>query len=124
MEKLLKKPNANKFEKTLLLSKQIGMIKSENIKEIAKELNLGIDSFIFVDDSNYEISEVRSKLPMLKVFKVPDNTYDYPGFFRNNITNFFNNDNLTKEDKNRVNYYKNEIKELNIHLNLKIKINL
>lgn len=110
LEKLLKKNLMPINLKNTTIIKANWNDKSENIKEIAKELNLGIDSFIFVDDSNYEISEVRSKLPMLKVFKVPDNTYDYPGFFRNNITNFFNNDNLTKEDKNRVNYYKNEIK--------------
>ena len=110
LEKLLKKNLMPINMKNTTIIKANWNDKSENIKEIAKELNLGIDSFIFVDDSNYEISEVRSKLPMLKVCKVPENTYDYPGFFRNNITNFFNNDNLTKEDKNRVNYYKNEIK--------------
>ena len=58
---------------------------------------------------------------MLKVFKVPDNTYDYPGFFSNNITNFFNNDNLTKEDKNRVNYYKNEKKRIKLSSKFKDK---
>jgi FkbH-like protein len=83
--------------------------KSENIKSISKELNLGLDSFVFIDDSEFEISEVKNKLPMVKTFSVPKDIYNYPNFFRKNITKLFNNKNLTLEDKKRVNYYKYEI---------------
>lgn len=34
--------------------------KSENIKEIAKELNLGEESFIFIDDNPFEINSVKN----------------------------------------------------------------
>jgi len=37
--------------------------KSQNIAAIAKELNLGIDSFVFVDDNPAEIAQVNSALP-------------------------------------------------------------
>ncbi len=37
--------------------------KSENIRDLAAALNLGLDSFIFLDDNPFEIEEVRARLP-------------------------------------------------------------
>ncbi|MCJ2064296.1 HAD-IIIC family phosphatase [Methylobacterium sp. J-088] len=37
--------------------------KSENIRDLAATLNLGLDSFIFLDDNPFEIEEVRARLP-------------------------------------------------------------
>ncbi len=37
--------------------------KVENLKAIARELNIGVDSLVFVDDSVFEIENVRSRLP-------------------------------------------------------------
>ncbi|UKK51569.1 HAD-IIIC family phosphatase [Prevotella sp. E13-17] len=42
--------------------------KSLNIKEIAKRLNLGISSFAFIDDNVREREEVKTALPMVRVF--------------------------------------------------------
>ncbi len=39
--------------------------KSQNIAEIAEELNLGLESFLFIDDNLFEIGEVRKALPMV-----------------------------------------------------------
>ena len=36
--------------------------KSQNIKDIADELNLGLESFLFVDDNPFEIEEVKNRL--------------------------------------------------------------
>ena len=41
--------------------------KSENIKEIAQELNLGLDSFVFVDDQKFEQEQMRFSLPEVRV---------------------------------------------------------
>ena len=38
-------------------------LKSENLKALAKELNLGLDSFIFLDDNPVECSEVKINCP-------------------------------------------------------------
>lgn len=46
--------------------------KSENIRAIASELNLGLDSFVFVDDSPFEREEVRSALPEVVVPEFPE----------------------------------------------------
>ena len=37
--------------------------KADNIEEIAKTLNIGLDSIVFVDDSVFEIESVRAMLP-------------------------------------------------------------
>lgn len=42
--------------------------KSENIKSIAKRLNLGLDSFAFIDDNIREREEVASALPCIRVY--------------------------------------------------------
>lgn len=42
--------------------------KSENMKMIAKRLNLGINSFAFIDDNIREREEVRQALPSVRIF--------------------------------------------------------
>ncbi len=46
--------------------------KADNLVSIAEELNLGIDSFIFIDDNDVELEEVRQRLPDVRVIKVTD----------------------------------------------------
>lgn len=46
--------------------------KSENIKLIAKDMNLGLDAFAFVDDSIHERGEVSMSLPMVRVYSDKD----------------------------------------------------
>jgi FkbH-like protein len=41
------------------------------LKSIAKELSLGVDSFVFVDDSPMECAEVRQGLPEVQVIQIP-----------------------------------------------------
>lgn len=53
--------------------------KPDNIQSIAEELNLGLDAFIFVDDSDYECAAVRHNLPQVQVVQVPSRPIDIPG---------------------------------------------
>ena len=52
--------------------------KPSNLRELAKELNLGLDSFVFLDDSSFECEAVRQQLPMVKTVQVPAMLSDYP----------------------------------------------
>jgi len=52
--------------------------KPENLKSIAQELNLGLESFIFVDDSDHECSAVRYDLPEVEVIQVPSRLAEIP----------------------------------------------
>jgi FkbH-like protein len=62
--------------------------KPDNIRELSKELNLGLDSFLFLDDSDFECEAVRAELPEVMVFQVPDKISDYPKLLKK-ISVFF-----------------------------------
>jgi FkbH-like protein len=49
-----------------------------SLKAIAKQLNIGLDAIVFVDDSSFECEYVRAQLPMVKVVQVPPDIADYP----------------------------------------------
>jgi FkbH-like protein len=53
-------------------------LKTENLVAIAEELNLGLDSFIFVDDSDYECALVRRELPEVEVIQTPARPIEVP----------------------------------------------
>lgn len=55
--------------------------KSENLVSIANELNLGLSSFVFIDDSQFECDEVAGCLPEVHVLQVPGQMKDFPDFF-------------------------------------------
>jgi len=50
--------------------------KPQNLIEIADELNLGLDSFVFVDDSEHECALMNSQLPQVEVVKTPKRPID------------------------------------------------
>jgi FkbH-like protein len=52
--------------------------KPQNLRSLAEELNLGLDSFVFVDDSDHECLAVRSELPQVEVLKTPSRPLDVP----------------------------------------------
>jgi FkbH-like protein len=52
--------------------------KAKNISEIANELNIGIDSLVFVDDDPMECDLVKESHPEVYVLKVPKNIYNLP----------------------------------------------
>lgn len=45
--------------------------KATNLREIATELNIGLDSIVFADDSDFEINLVRSELPEIETIHLP-----------------------------------------------------
>lgn len=73
--------------------------KAMNILNIARETNLGLDSFIFIDDSPYERDSVKRELPDVQVPNFPDDVTLLPIWL--NSLDFFNVLEYGKEDKNR-----------------------
>jgi FkbH-like protein len=51
--------------------------KSEGLREIAAELNIGIDSLAFLDDNPTEREQVRSSLPEVTVIDLPKEPLEY-----------------------------------------------
>ena len=71
--------------------------KSEAIKKISKELNLGLEHFIFIDDNPVEIHEVENALPKVRCFSFKkDLNYLNETFLV--LKTFFNQE-ITQEDK-------------------------
>lgn len=52
--------------------------KVANLQELAEELNIGLDSFVFIDDSDFEINLVRERLPQVRSFLVPAQPWKLP----------------------------------------------
>lgn len=52
--------------------------KSRNLRALADELNLGLNSFILVDDSDHECSAVLHELPEVEVIQTPGKPVDVP----------------------------------------------
>lgn len=56
--------------------------KPDNIKRIARELNLGLDSFLFLDDSAHEREAMRRMCPEVVVPELPADPAERPGWLR------------------------------------------
>ena len=52
--------------------------KSQNLRELARELQLGLDSFIFIDDSALECAEVQAQCPEVLVVQAPADSGEWP----------------------------------------------
>ena len=81
--------------------------KSQNIQEMAEELNLGLDSFIFIDDNPVEIAEVSASLPMVLCLQLPEASNEIENFL--NHVWAFDNLNITEEDRKRTAIYQQNI---------------
>jgi len=80
--------------------------KATNLKELAAELNLSLDSMVLVDDNPAECELVRSQLPEVTVIQVPAKIYEYPGIIEG--SGLFDRLSVNQEDKDRVHYYQAE----------------
>jgi FkbH-like protein len=80
--------------------------KPANLAALAQELNLGLDSFIFVDDSAAECEAVRRALPDVEVVELPKDPAAYAGILRRNPR--LERLTLSSEDAERTRYYADE----------------
>lgn len=80
--------------------------KADNIREIAKELNIGLDSMVFVDDNPSERELVKLELPMVEVPDFPKKTYDLVEFYQTLLIKYFRTYKLTSEDIKKTEQYK------------------
>jgi FkbH-like protein len=79
VDEVLEKHNSMLLKDDHIVIKKVNWEpKVQNIQAIARELNIGLDSIVFVDDSDFECQAVRSQLPSVQVFQVPKNAFEYP----------------------------------------------
>lgn len=89
-----------KFFSTLKINWQD---KATNLENIAKELNIGIDSLVFFDDNPAEREYIKSALPEVRVIEVPNDTSRYIQALHDETA--FELLNITEEDITRNKMY-------------------
>ena len=80
--------------------------KSENIRAMAPELNLGLDSFVFVDDNPAEIEIVRQFAPEVTTILLGPDPSDYVAQLAD--CRLFEPRSITSEDAERTGQYKSD----------------
>jgi len=80
--------------------------KAKNIRELADELNIGLDSMVFLDDDPTNRALVRELVPEVLVPDLPADPADYARFL--NGLGVFQLSAITDEDKMRGNLYVTE----------------
>ena len=81
--------------------------KSENHRTIARELNIGLDALVFIDDSHFEIAEVNAQTPEVTTLQVPEDVALLPRLLQDNA-HLFDRLDLTEDDRNRVGMMRQE----------------
>lgn len=79
--------------------------KVSNLQAMARELNLGLDSFVFLDDSDFECTAVREALPSVRVFQVPRALSDYPRVMHD-IKSLFLAGGVSAESRSKTQQYR------------------
>ena len=76
--------------------------KSNNIAEIAEDINIGTDTIAFIDDNQFELEEVRHSFPEIKLI----NALDFRLLIQDSA---FMPEKITKDAKNRRAFYSQQM---------------
>ena len=85
--------------------------KHQNIIDIAKEINVGVDSLVFIDDNPVERDIVSSQVPSVSVPNVGSDVVDFISHIDRN--GYFEPISLSQDDVNRHKYYEDNKKRAN-----------
>jgi FkbH-like protein len=86
--------------------------KATNLQDLAKELNIGLDSMVFLDDNPSERELIRILLPMVEVPEFPDKPYELMTFYDKLVNKYFRIYSVTDEDVVKTEQYKENAKRL------------
>lgn len=106
VEEVLRKHPDMVLKESQIVAKKVNWEdKPSNLRALAKELNVGLDSFIFLDDSSFECEAVRQQLPMVKTLQVPSTLSDYPRVVAN-IKSLFLAGGIAADSKGKTQQYR------------------
>jgi FkbH-like protein len=80
--------------------------KSQSLREIAAELNIGTDALVMIDDSHYELAEIANALPEVRRLQVPEEVGLLPDLIAS--SGLFRNMSLSAEDLSRTDMIRQE----------------
>jgi len=78
--------------------------KAKNLAAIARQLNIGLDSVVFLDDSPVERARIREALPMVAVPELPDDASHYVRSLA--AAGYFEAVSFTADDRHRAAQYR------------------
>lgn len=81
--------------------------KANSIRNMAQALNLGLESFVFLDDNPAERKQVRDALPAVAVPELPADPALWLPVFQ--AAGYFEQQSMSEEDLKRAEYYKGNI---------------
>ncbi len=114
----LRHPNSILKEDDFIIKKINWNDKVSNVKKILKELNLGENSLVFIDDNPVERAYVKSAMSDITVPEFPQNIYTLNSWFLKVIEDNFSKINLTKEDLKKQEQYIAKIKRSSFSKNM------
>ena len=79
--------------------------KATNIRELAEELNIGLDSMVFVDDNPTERELIKQQLPEVIVPNFPEQPYGLVELYKELVANYFGTYHITQEDRVKTSQY-------------------
>jgi FkbH-like protein len=79
--------------------------KAQSIAELAQDLDIGIDSIVFIDDNPVEREAIRTALPEVTVPEFPADTCELTSFFERVYKDNFFTLESTEEDRKRTEAY-------------------
>jgi len=87
--------------------------KAANLRTIAAQLGIGVDSLVFADDSPFERDLARRELPMVAVLELPED----PAYFARCIADagYFEATRISAEDLARNDQYQNNLARQQLH---------
>jgi FkbH-like protein len=82
--------------------------KASNLRQIASDLNIGLDSLVYIDDSEFEINLVNSILPEVAAIHAgKDRSVEYRDMLAS--CGYFDNLSISNEDRKRGAMYRSEV---------------
>ncbi len=80
--------------------------KVANLQSIAMQLNVGVDSMVFLDDNDFELQHVSSALPVVTVVRIPHWPHEIPAVLA--VESRLDRLRLTDEDRSKAQQYAEE----------------
>ncbi len=84
--------------------------KAGNIRQVAKDLNIGLDAFVFLDDNPAEREQMKAECPEVTVVEFPKDTSKLPEVLSQVYRQYFFRLDVTAEDAEKTAMYQAEKK--------------
>lgn len=84
--------------------------KTVNIRQLAADLNIGLDSFVFLDDNPVEREQMKAECPEVAVIYFPKDSAQLPAVVAKAYDDFFFTLEVTSEDTKKTSMYRSETK--------------